>query len=273
MLIGIFQDWATEDPDPLSAKNNLQPFLKNLSSIWDWREERNLPREGSNTGRGAEGKPASDMWLLQRKSTGELSLRGTQPRLLGGRQESSASIRKGAGSHWEAPSRGGTEFPLKEGIQGKEGQPAPVWVSVVIRRWGETCQGSLPPPRSCYWSSLWGLCSPGRGGNTSWTISQRNRTRVSKIQSSVHAELLLFPEKEKIRSHICLGQRHTASWGPRDPGIRWKEITNVRVTCGPVPCLEQVLNKNGQDLSFDDNLLCPLWDLTVFACFQTLFLL
>ena len=124
MLIGIFQDWATEDPAPLSAKNNLQPFLKILSSIWDWREERNLPREGSNTGRGAEGKPASDMWLLQRKSTGELSLRGTQPRLLGGRQESSASIRKGAGSHWEAPSRGGQSFLSQKESKGRrDSQP------------------------------------------------------------------------------------------------------------------------------------------------------
>ena len=126
MLIGIFQDWATEDPDPLSAKNNLQLFLKVSSSIWDWREERNLPREGSNTGRGTEGKPASDTWLLWRKSTGELSLSGTQPRLLGGGRRVQPPSERKLGVT-ERPQAGEGQFPLTEGIQGKEGQPAPIW--------------------------------------------------------------------------------------------------------------------------------------------------
>ena len=101
----------------------------------------------------------------------------------------------------------------------REGQPAPVWVSAVIRHWGETCQGSLPPLRSCYWLSLWGLCSPGQGGIRAEPHPKGTGHKYGKF-NPLCVPNYYYSLRNKTRRHLCSGQGHTASWGPRDSGIR-----------------------------------------------------
>ena len=139
---------------------------------------------------------------------------------IAGRQAGKLSLHQKGG--WEplrGPKQGGIEFPLTEGIQGKEGQPAPVWVSAVIRHWGETCQGSLPPLRSCYWLSLWGLCSPGQGGIRAEPHPKGTGHKYGKF-NPLCVPNYYYSLRNKTRRHLCSGQGHTASWGPRDSGIR-----------------------------------------------------
>lgn len=96
------------------------------------------------------------------------------------------------------------------------------WVPAAVRHWAEAGERCLFPLRLQILSLTLPvgplfLILQSSNITASLHTSQGNKTQVSKVQSIVHIELLLFPEKRRIRSCLCLTQGQQQARGPVTP--------------------------------------------------------
>lgn len=179
VVMGIFQDWASEDPDVFSAKNIRKPSSMVSRRVWDLGQKERFPDTAITQEKAQRGsQPAMCDYC-----GGSLPERGTQSRRQGRQAGDSRSAQDRSLESQRGSERQRGQVSLAEVIQGREGRTWEGQVSIIITRWGEAGQGS--PISSKILSHQ---CSPWGCGDPLLSLRLRNFSREQdrSFKSSIH---------------------------------------------------------------------------------------